>query len=145
MMVTHMILYFEANRKGASWSSTPRKFTPFNQSMYQFQSLFCSPLIEATTKKSRQAQEKSRFDPVFYSKMMPHAYVISKKAHVIAQELQLFTKKLLSKICLYHSDKYVSQVCTQTTEYHMKQKISSGGVKRVSHQRSEHTSDSIFQ
>lgn len=67
-------------------------------------------IIKAVTKKPR-------FNSPILAKMFHHDHVICKKACVLAPELDLNRKKLLTKLCLYYDDKYTHQICISRTTW----------------------------
>ena len=67
-------------------------------------------IIKAVTKKPR-------FNSPILAKMFHHDHVICKKACVLAPELDLNRKKLLTKGCIYYDDKYSHQICTSRTTW----------------------------
>ena len=67
-------------------------------------------IIKAVTKKPR-------FNSPILAKMFHHDHVICKKACVLAPELDLNRKKLLTKVCLYYDDNYSHQICTSRTTW----------------------------
>ena len=67
-------------------------------------------IIKAVTKKPR-------FNSPILAKMFHHDHVICKKACVLAPELDLNRKKLLTKLNLYYDDKYTHQICISRTTW----------------------------